>query len=128
MRSRRQNHPRVVRESLQLIHQTFAEGGYSFAAVSTRFRRKNTDFIAFPKDKPQEMLLVRATERRNMVIHRYSVYPLGARQLVRKAKERSTIPIRWGGPAFVQRGARVRNWQDYVSKKSLAELQLLNGT
>lgn len=117
------------REAMALLQIALVENHYYVADVKAMYRRDESDFAALPKDNPHEMVIIRRTGNGSVVVRPFSVRPVGIEAIVRTAREKASVSIKWGGGlAPVCRGRKVTSWTDYIDEDCLQELSDLGCT
>ena len=126
---RREKHLRNLdgeRAVLAHLRKAFARKGYYIAPIAPKYRRRESDFAALPKDDPHQMVVVRQTGHGSVVVRVHSMRPHGIEAIVDDAKLRSSVSVKWGsGSASVLRGKKATSWSSYISAPALRELSRL---
>lgn len=131
-RPKRQKHKRAKgsirtdasqRKTLHAVRLLLAEKGFQIYPVATWFRRSSRDFVAVPKENPQQLLLVRPGQRRTIEFLSYTGIDAWVRNYL-EARSDANDRLVWEKKLLPVKDA-AHGWETFISRNCKRELYTL---
>ena len=114
------------REALTLLRRDFAERGFLIFPAPKWCKHHALDFVAIPKEWPQQLVLVRPLTKGGISVRPYSspsAYE-SVRKFLRERAKRYPVQVRWNGRQLPYVAAG-RDWSSYVPRAHRDEIRMM---